>query len=216
MTKLLIIMTRLIDEIETDEIDDQESYEQLRGLTCDLVLDILETRGDYKFVIWWVGILIVDMVNKMVPCSDADPSISMKTMLSNRPKCCRLLLQAQLRFGNQDDEDFNANVFNSILRVRRVLRFIGQDPPEELAEEDVIMDDGNPNAFKCPITRNIMDDPVMLCDGYSYERKAISIWLQEYDISPITGDTLRRGKTLIPNISLKSAIEERHNNGHHL
>ncbi|GFY84398.1 U-box domain-containing protein kinase family protein [Actinidia rufa] len=41
-----------------------------------------------------------------------------------------------------------------------------------------------PNHFICPILKDIMEDPCVAADGYTYDRKAIEIWLEEDDKSP--------------------------------
>ena len=73
-------------------------------------------------------------------------------------------------------------------------------------------DDG-PHSFQCPITLELMSDPVILVgDGISYEREAIEQWLQSKDTqtSPATAVMLASGESrrLIPNVSLRNAIEE--------
>lgn len=55
------------------------------------------------------------------------------------------------------------------------------------------------------VVQAIMTDCVIAADGYSYEKAAISNWLQDSNISPTTGRTLER-KRLLPNTLLKSAI----------
>ena len=55
-----------------------------------------------------------------------------------------------------------------------------------------------PADFICPITAEIMTDPVSTVDGFTYEREAISKWLRTNDTSPRTGAKLE-SKTLIPN-----------------
>ena len=62
-----------------------------------------------------------------------------------------------------------------------------------------------PDDFICPITAEIMTDPVSTADGFSYEREAITEWLRTKDTSPTTGATLE-SKKLIPNHSLRSII----------
>ena len=57
----------------------------------------------------------------------------------------------------------------------------------------------------CPITAEIMTDPVCTSDGFTYERAAITEWLRTKDTSPLTGATLE-SKTLVPNLSLRSII----------
>lgn len=47
--------------------------------------------------------------------------------------------------------------------------------------------------FTCPITREIMEDPVVTADGHSYERRAIEEWLQRKWTSPVTGQRLVTG-----------------------
>jgi hypothetical protein len=64
------------------------------------------------------------------------------------------------------------------------------------------------NAFLCPITREIMEDPVMTVDGHTCERRAIAAWFAlGRRTSPSTGANI--GSTnLIPNFGMRKAIEE--------
>ena len=62
-----------------------------------------------------------------------------------------------------------------------------------------------PDDYVCPITAEIMTDPVSTADGFTYERAAITEWLRTKDTSPKTGATLE-SKALIPNYSLRSLI----------
>ena len=41
--------------------------------------------------------------------------------------------------------------------------------------------------YFCPITCEIMEDPVVAADGHTYERTAIAEWLEHHDLSPLTG-----------------------------
>lgn len=38
--------------------------------------------------------------------------------------------------------------------------------------------------FSCPITRELMRDPVIAADGHTYDREAIEMWLRNHDTSP--------------------------------
>jgi serine/threonine protein kinase len=73
-----------------------------------------------------------------------------------------------------------------------------------------------PDGFICPITQDIMRDPVSLPDGHSYERKAIMDWLKTKRRSPLTNEEFQsniladKAKLLVGNFSLKSAIEDWH------
>jgi hypothetical protein len=61
-----------------------------------------------------------------------------------------------------------------------------------------------PEEYLCPITLEIMNDPVICNDGYTYERSAI-LGISN-DISPITGQKIDL-HNLIPNRNLKISIE---------
>ena len=67
--------------------------------------------------------------------------------------------------------------------------------------------DEPPKSFLCPITCELMMDPVIACDGHSYERSAIEKWLSKSRKSPMTGLNLE-STVLIPNLGLKGAISE--------
>ena len=65
-----------------------------------------------------------------------------------------------------------------------------------------------PDEYLCPITHELMRDPVIASDGYSYERSAIAAWLGSGGdlVSPMTNDPLL-SPTLTTNRSLKLLIE---------
>jgi hypothetical protein len=67
------------------------------------------------------------------------------------------------------------------------------DPPDYLIDF----------VFNC----EIIEDPVIAFDGITYNRSEIEEWFKNHDISPKTGETLK-SKSLIPNISIRNAIEE--------
>ena len=76
------------------------------------------------------------------------------------------------------------------------------------------------DSFVCPITQDVMIDPVVTVDGHSYERSAIEKWIQtsrealpgRQVTSPVTNLPLR-SLQLIPNLALKRAIGE-YRSGH--
>ncbi|GFQ01027.1 U-box domain-containing protein 35 [Phtheirospermum japonicum] len=64
-----------------------------------------------------------------------------------------------------------------------------------------------PKHFMCPILNEVMDDPCVAADGYTYDRQAIEAWLREKNTSPVTDLPLPH-KYLTPNYTLLSAIME--------
>ena len=64
-----------------------------------------------------------------------------------------------------------------------------------------------PLDFICPITTEVMSDPVMAADGHAYERTAIERWLATKSTSPMTGGELEH-MGLSPHHMLRRMIRE--------
>ncbi|XP_064419847.1 WD repeat, SAM and U-box domain-containing protein 1 isoform X2 [Latimeria chalumnae] len=83
----------------------------------------------------------------------------------------------------------------------KVLRKIEELRVQESATDNI------PDEFLCPITRELMKDPVIASDGYSYERTAIENWINtKKRSSPMTNVPLQ-SSLLTPNRTLKMAID---------
>ena len=48
-----------------------------------------------------------------------------------------------------------------------------------------------PDFLVCPITQELMTDPVFTADGHTFERSAITAWLSNNDTNPMTGDNMK-------------------------
>ena len=57
--------------------------------------------------------------------------------------------------------------------------------------------------LECPITHEIMNDPVIAADGHTYERRAIERWLSQKNYSPIG---LMINLWIAPNLWARSMI----------
>jgi hypothetical protein len=65
-----------------------------------------------------------------------------------------------------------------------------------------------PNEFKCPITCDVMRQPVVASDGHSYEKEALLLFFRRGNgKSPLTRQRLNQG-IMLPNINLKKRIRE--------
>jgi hypothetical protein len=62
-----------------------------------------------------------------------------------------------------------------------------------------------PNEFLCPISYELMTDPVICEDGQTYDRASIEAWLKTRSISPMTNQRISAAN-LKPNYALKSLI----------
>ncbi|XP_048781071.2 WD repeat, SAM and U-box domain-containing protein 1-like isoform X2 [Ostrea edulis] len=92
---------------------------------------------------------------------------------------------------------------NKILRCIKA----AQNKPTITRSTSNVSENGIPDEYLCPITRELMKDPVMAEDGYTYERSAIQGWMDKgKDTSPMTSIPLT-ARQLIPNRSLKMLIQ---------
>ncbi|XP_041460717.1 WD repeat, SAM and U-box domain-containing protein 1-like isoform X2 [Lytechinus variegatus] len=89
-------------------------------------------------------------------------------------------------------------ILRGIQAVREKGFFSGSQGP--------VPDDQIPDEYLCPISREIMKEPVIAADGYTYERKAIENWFRAgRNTSPMTNAPLS-SINLTPNRSLKMII----------
>jgi hypothetical protein len=67
---------------------------------------------------------------------------------------------------------------------------------------------GVPSLFLCPLSQRVLTDPVVACDGFTYDRRAVQEWFEGGQrISPLTKQTLRSTATL-PNHVVRCAVNE--------
>eukprot|EP00163_Fabomonas_tropica_P014785 TRINITY_DN2687_c0_g1_i2.p1 TRINITY_DN2687_c0_g1~~TRINITY_DN2687_c0_g1_i2.p1 ORF type:complete len:554 (-),score=142.49 TRINITY_DN2687_c0_g1_i2:25-1686(-) len=134
---------------------------------------------------------------------------------------------AMAAVGGDDDDDINAGRYEptappmpgsqdtpaNVPTTSSTTTGKGKDkiayPTKEISRDvQVRYDQEVPLEYCCPITMDLMDDPVLFADGHTYQRDAIVQWLCEHDTSPMTGVTMQGNKTLTPNIALRKVIEE--------
>ena len=66
-----------------------------------------------------------------------------------------------------------------------------------------------PEHFNCPISTDVMKEPVIAMDGHTYDRNSIELWFENNNTSPMTREII--DTNLIPNYNLKSQIDEWYN-----
>jgi hypothetical protein len=110
---------------------------------------------------------------------------------------------------------------NSNMTPERLVEILEENDRERRSRNVMII----PEEFHCPITHEIMKDPVITCDGHSYERSAITDWFQQIRntpqphnsssssscplnlTSPHTNEPLQ-SSNLYPNHALRNIIEK--------
>eukprot|EP00253_Pinus_taeda_P027562 PITA_27562 len=96
------------------------------------------------------------------------------------------------------------NLENDVLPKLERFKALAVAQTRHVREEIRVMP---PHHFLCPILQEIMVDPHIAADGFTYEHSNIKAWLENNNTSPMTNEPLDHDK-LIPNHALKSAILE--------
>lgn len=87
-------------------------------------------------------------------------------------------------------------------------------PLDASAEHTSVNSTEPPNYMLCPISSELMDDPVSTLVGNTYDKVHILAWFRTHKTDPLTNATLD-SKRLVPNNSLRSQIQEwRETHGH--
>ncbi|XP_012081674.1 putative U-box domain-containing protein 50 [Jatropha curcas] len=112
--------------------------------------------------------------------------------------------------------DFSvATVLEELDGVRKKANeMVAKGVPEGIVKESVGQEERSevPGIFLCPIFKDVMKNPHLAADGFSYELEAIEEWLKMgHDTSPMTNLRLKH-KFLTPNHTLRFLIQEWHNN----
>ena len=94
--------------------------------------------------------------------------------------------------------------FNTIPDCRPVFSLIFTDLKQFLLGESRRF--GMPVEYLCPISMQVMRDPVICCDGHVFDRRSIETWLESSNLNPCTGLPLRN-QVLTSVYSLKTSIE---------
>ncbi|XP_047313215.1 U-box domain-containing protein 13-like isoform X2 [Impatiens glandulifera] len=131
-------------------------------------------------------------LHEMVYASDGDPGESMEKM--------SMLLKKVKDFVQTENPNFDAS---SRCKSSSPASCSGQASLDESNTSIFI-----PNDFRCPISLELMRDPVIVSSGQTYERSCIEQWLdQGHGTCPKTQQTLA-STVLTPNYVLRSLIEQ--------
>lgn len=122
-----------------------------------------------------------DVIN--IECSENyEREVPMLSSLVGFLSYCRGILFEDSVYGNTDQSDGSSNL-------------------ETLSCLD-------PEDFRCPISLELMTDPVTVSTGQTYDRASIQKWLKSGNLlCPKTGETLQSTE-LVPNSSLRNLIQQ--------
>ncbi|KAM1032981.1 hypothetical protein FF1_036538 [Malus domestica] len=170
-----------LDEFEKGRVPD----------SADLWLFLVERLGirDAKSCRHEIEFLEEQIVNHE---GDVEPTASVLNGFVAFTRYCRFLL-----FGFEEDE-VESGIGNNQRKPRRRRGLITQ----EIAETFITI----PKDFCCPISLDLMREPVIISTGQTYDRSSISRWWEEgHCTCPKTGQMLPSTR-LVPNRALRNLI----------
>jgi hypothetical protein len=77
----------------------------------------------------------------------------------------------------------------------------------EIKENSEHAEDNEEDLLLCPISQELMTDPVMTPYGHCFQRSSIEQWLEKHNTCPITGKNLEKSQ-LMPCYTVKAIVEE--------
>ena len=197
------LKNHVIDENEKNQIKQKQNelWQSLKEIELDNTKrkDIL-----YKYMFEYLKRTIPQAkLNEGAKIAQSNFESIKRAQIHNRPT--EPLTESEQK---QADEEMNA----SIARGQQLAQDEDTNMKDVQSGGVIYVDDENDKMrFECPISTEIMREPVIAEDGYSYEKEEIVNWIKLSEdkgnpiTSPITGDNM--GKTLIPNTVLKDIIE---------
>ena len=81
-----------------------------------------------------------------------------------------------------------------------------QKMEKEMLEKQLKGIDDLLSNYICPISYQLMEEPVIAEDGQTYERAQIELWLSKNNKSPLTGSVI--GKKLTLNVKVRTTIQD--------
>ncbi|KAK1324733.1 U-box domain-containing protein 17 [Acorus calamus] len=152
------------------------------------------------------------------PCkSDLREVFVVSLGISDAKSCMAEIEFLEEQLYNQED-DVDPSVLNGVIALARYCRFLLFGFDEEVIdvkggrfkrsseeEEEAI---AVPKDFCCPISLDLMRDPVIVSTGQTYDRASIVRWMEEgHSTCPNSGQTLKHHR-LVPNRTLRSLLSQ--------
>ncbi|XP_075510304.1 LOW QUALITY PROTEIN: U-box domain-containing protein 16-like [Primulina tabacum] len=128
--------------------------------------------------------------------------------LNDSTSCSNEIENLEDEVQNQRDDKSKADVIALIglVRYAKCVLYGASTPRNSRMRRQATGEVNIPADFRCPISLDLMRDPVVVSTGQTYDRASICQWIESgHDTCPKTGQTLTHTQ-LIPNLALKNLI----------
>ncbi|KAL5550648.1 hypothetical protein UlMin_000824 [Ulmus minor] len=207
--ELIVDLSTLLDIFPAREVNLSEDVEELVCLVrkqCTETKPFVDPKDDeLRREIY----TMLDGIKKeIVPNHMKLSEIFSNLGISDSSTCREEIESLQEEIQNQSDEKSKSEVIALIglLRYAKCVLFSASTPKSDLRRRKSSSEISFPTDFRCPITLDLMRDPVVVATGQTYDRESIKLWIESgHNTCPKTGQTLAH-TDLIPNHSLKNLI----------
>lgn len=155
-----------------------------------------------------VAAILKSIKDEIVPDQSKLLEVFERLGLMDSSSCREEMESLEEEVQNQADERTKAQVVALIglVRYAKCVLYGGSTPSSEFRQRRSSSGLAVPTDFRCPITLDLMRDPVVVATGQTYDRDSISLWIQSgHSSCPKTGQTLAH-TNLVPNHSLRNLI----------
>ncbi|KAL2899934.1 U-box domain-containing protein 16 [Bienertia sinuspersici] len=213
--ELTLDMWTLLEILPKRELNLSEDVDELRNLV------IKQCRDDKSFVdpsdnrLRIEVLTLLDSIKKeIVPNQSKLAEIFAKLGMSDSASCREEIEWLEDETQCQNDEKSKSEVISLIGLVKYVkcVLFGASSSSnssifsDESIRRNSLSEMNIPTDFRCPITLDLMTDPVVVATGQTYDRASIVLWMESgHKTCPKTGQTLAHAN-LVPNRALKSLI----------
>ncbi|KAK1410543.1 hypothetical protein QVD17_37080 [Tagetes erecta] len=186
---------------------DRNNVAKLHGFR----LDYLHDESDVKADIQDFGSLVLQLLTGRNWFGTLDEMLDQRVgdwPLEVAKEIARIGIRCSCRYGEDGAYTGMTMVMKDMEEVRKMADELITDVGGLVNEFSIDLE--IPSFFLCPILQDVMKDPHIASDGFSYEVSAIKQWLEMgHNTSPMTNLDLEH-KHLTPNHSLRTLIQDWH------
>ncbi|EFJ37619.1 hypothetical protein SELMODRAFT_75609 [Selaginella moellendorffii] len=186
------------------EIKEQVELLKLQARRFKLFVDPVELDLQAKLLE-----LLKEFEKKRTPSSDRIEELFKRLLLTSAKECQRELEQLRkLASSSSSTTSTTTTRLISFLCFSSCVLYgmVSEDP--QLVTSLSLSSSSIPDEYKCPISLELMRDPVIIATGQTYDRSSIQRWVEAGNITcPKSGQKLIH-MTLIPNFALRSLIAQ--------
>ncbi|CAN0846824.1 U-box domain-containing protein 16 [Linum grandiflorum] len=212
--ELTVELSTLLDIFPVNEVDLSEDVQELVFLIrkqCSLVKPYLDPSDcNLRREV----LTMLDRIKReIVPNHSKLSAIFDQTGLQTAARCTEEIECLEDEVQNQTDEKSKSEVIALIglVRYAKCVLYGASSPSSDVQRRNVTSSSAEainniPPDFRCPISLDLMRDPVVVATGQTYDRESISLWIESgHNTCPKTGQSLAH-TNLIPNRALKNLI----------